>query len=69
MVQVMKIMETSCNTQCTQPCSRLQPTHPSARDSWTLRASLGQSLVKGNQVTRDTVSLGVSEKNAEAHGG
>ena len=45
MVQVMKIMETSCNTQCAQPCSRPQPTHPSARDSWTLRASLGQSLV------------------------
>ena len=41
----MKIMETSCNTQCPQPCSRPQPTQPSSRDSWTLRASLGQSLV------------------------
>ena len=29
----------------------------------------GWGTDKGNQVTRDTVPLGVSEKNAEAHGG
>ena len=34
-----------CCTQCPQPCSRPPPTHASAGDSWTLRASLGQSLV------------------------
>ena len=34
-----------CYTQCPQPCSRPLPTHASARDSWTLKASLGQSLV------------------------
>ena len=28
-----------------QPCSRPSPTHASAGDSWTLTASLGQSLV------------------------
>ena len=31
-----------CYTQCPQPCSRPQQTDASARDSWTLRASLGQ---------------------------
>ena len=53
MVEVMKIMVTSfkrshsmyCYTQCPQPCSRPPPTNTSAGDSWTLRASLGQSLV------------------------
>ena len=34
-----------CCTQCPQPCSRPPSTHASARVSWTLRASLGQSLV------------------------
>ena len=34
-----------CYTQGPQPCSRPPPTHASARDSWTLTASLGQSLV------------------------
>ena len=34
-----------CHTQCPRPCSRPLLTHASARDSWTLRASLGQSLV------------------------
>ena len=34
-----------CCTQCPPPCSRLPPTYASAGDSWTLRASLGQSPV------------------------
>ena len=34
----------SC-THCPQPWSRSPPTHASAGDSWTLRASLDQSLV------------------------
>ena len=50
MVEVMKIMgasfkSTHCYIQCPQPCSRSPLTHASARDSWTLTASLGQSLV------------------------
>ena len=32
-------------TQCPQPCSRPPLTHASTGDSWTLMASLGQSLV------------------------
>ena len=49
-MEVMKIMgasfkRTHCYTQCPQPCSRSPPTHASARDSWTLTVSLGQSLV------------------------
>ena len=31
-----------CYTQCPQPCSRPPQTHASARDSWTLRTSLGK---------------------------
>ena len=34
-----------CHTQCPRPCSRPLLTHVSAGDSWTFRASLGQSLV------------------------
>ena len=34
-----------CYTQCPQPCSRPQLTHTSVKGSWTLTASLGQSLV------------------------
>ena len=34
-----------CYTQCPQPCIRPPLTHASAGDSWTLQASLGQSLV------------------------
>ena len=34
-----------CRTQCPQPCSRPPPTHASTGDSWTLTASLAQSLV------------------------
>ena len=34
-----------CYTQCPQPCSRSPLTHTSAGVSWTLTASLGQSLV------------------------
>ena len=34
-----------CCTQCPQPCSRPPLTHTSSGDSWTLMASLGQSLV------------------------
>ena len=30
-----------CHSQCTQPCSRSQPTHASARDSWTLMGKSG----------------------------
>ena len=52
MVEVRKIMVTSfkrshahCCTQCPQPCSRPLMTLTSTRDSWTLRGSLGQSLV------------------------
>ena len=54
MVEIIKIMVTSLfqkipcmysYTQCPQPFSRPPPTHTSARDSWTLMASLGQSLV------------------------
>ena len=30
-----------CYTQCPQPCSRLLPTHASARDSWTLTGKSG----------------------------
>ena len=33
------------HTQCPWPCSKPLPTHASARDSRTLQASLGQSLV------------------------
>ena len=40
-----KVPCTHCYTQCPQPFSRPPPTHTSARDSWTLMASLGQSLV------------------------
>ena len=35
-----------CYTQRPQPCSRPLLTHTSAGDSWTLTASLGQSLVR-----------------------
>ena len=34
-----------CYTRCPQPFSRPPLTHTSPGDSWTLRASLGQSLV------------------------
>ena len=34
-----------CYIQCPQPYSRSQPPHTSAEVSWTLAASLGQSLV------------------------
>ena len=34
-----------CYTQRPQPCIRPPLTHASAGDSWTLQASLGQSLV------------------------
>ena len=34
-----------CLTQCPRPCSRPMPTYASARDSWPLTGSLGQSLV------------------------
>ena len=34
-----------CFFQCPQPCSRPPPTHAPTGDSWTLMASLGQSLV------------------------
>ena len=44
----LKIMATSsershrhCYTQCPQACSRLLPTHTSARDSWTLMGESG----------------------------
>ena len=36
---------THCYTQCPRACSRTLSTHASTRDSWTLTASLGQSLV------------------------
>ena len=42
---LQKVPCTHCSPQCLQPCSRPPPTHTSARDSWTLMASLGQSLV------------------------
>ena len=52
MVEVMRIMAPPskgpmmhCYTQCPQPCSRPQLTHTSVKGSWTLTASLGQSLV------------------------
>ena len=56
MVEVIKIMIMKANLLqkiwwrlcCTPrpcPCSRPPPDHPSAGDSWTLRASLSQSLV------------------------
>ena len=35
-----------CDTQCPKPCSRPLPTDASTRDSWTLTASLGHSLVR-----------------------
>ena len=41
MMEVMKIMVTSCYTQCPQPCSRPPPTHTSAGDSWTLAGKSG----------------------------
>ena len=33
---LQKVPFTHCYTQCPQPCSRPQPTHASAKDSWTL---------------------------------
>ena len=51
MVEVMKIMVTSFKRSCaciaslSAPGSRPSLTHASTRDSWTLLASLGQSLV------------------------
>ena len=36
-----KVPCTHCFTQCPQPCSRPQPTHTSARDSWTLTDKSG----------------------------
>ena len=40
------LQKVPCCTQCPQPCSRPLLTHTSAGDSWTLTASLGQSLVR-----------------------
>ena len=34
-----------CYTECPRPCSRPLPTHASAKDFWTLPASLGQSYL------------------------
>ena len=42
---LQKVPCTHCWTQCPWPCSRPPLTHASTRDSWTLTASLGQSLV------------------------
>ena len=42
---LQKVSCTQCCTQCPRPCSRPPLTHASARDSWTLTGSLGQSLV------------------------
>ena len=42
---LQKIPCMNCYTQWPQPCSRPPPTHDSTGDSWTLTASLGQSLV------------------------
>ena len=41
-----KVPCTHCCTQGPKPCSRPPLTHASARDSWTSRASLGQSLMR-----------------------
>ena len=38
---LQKIPCTHCCTQCPQTCSRLPPTHASARDSWTLTDKSG----------------------------
>ena len=42
---LQKVPCTHCYTQCPQLCFRPPLTHASTRDSWTLTASLGQSLV------------------------
>ena len=42
---LQEVSHVPCRTQCPQPCSSPPPTHGSARDSWTLTASLSQSPV------------------------
>ena len=37
------VLCTHCYTQCCQPCSRVLPIHPSARDSWTLTDKCGSA--------------------------
>ena len=38
---LQKVLCMHCHIQCTQPCSRSQPTHASARDSCTLMGKSG----------------------------
>ena len=46
---LQKVLCRHCCTQGPRPCSRLLLTHAFTRDSWTLQASLGQSLL-GSQL-------------------